>query len=157
MQRLRTFLLIPLLLALSGCGSIAKLASLGGPAKAEFSSLRVVALADANDGQATELDLVFTYREDIAATLPADAPAWFAQRAALQARFAGDLDVVSLAVPAGFVIEQVQLPDRHGKALQVVAYANYVAKAGQQPITLTKLAGVVLTLEKTQMVFAPAN
>lgn len=156
-SRCRLPILLCLLLTLAGCSSLGKLFGFGGPPKAALDDLKIVAVDDANDGQATELDLVFTYQSDIAATLPKDSPSWFNQRDAFKARYAGDLDVLSLEIPAGFVIQKVALPKRHAEALQVVAYANYVADVGQRPITLTRLRGAVLTLQKTQVVFAPLD
>jgi len=144
-----------LLSSLLGCSSIAKLWS--GTPTAKLSSIKVVALADANQGQATELDLVFSYQTDIKQTLPADAPSWFAQRAAVQAKYAGQLDVVSLEVPPGLVIATVQLPARHAKAVDVLVYANYVSPQGQHPLSLTDLKQVVLTLQQDQLAFSSTD
>jgi uncharacterized protein YceK len=154
MKRL-TLLAAMLLLVPSGCSTISKL--WGGPEKATLQQLKVIALADANQGQATELDLVFIYQEDIAKTLPGDAPAWFAKRSAILAKYAGDLEVVSLEVPPGYVIESVTLPKRHGDALQVQAYANYVPATGQYPVVLTRLKNAVLTLQEDKLVFSTAD
>lgn len=153
--RLPLLLLSLSLSLLAGCSTVGGWFGFGGPPKAELDTLKIVALDDANDHQATEVDLVFTYQEDIAATLPQDAPAWFEQRDKILARYAGDIDVVSLEIPAGFVIEEVKLPKRHGKALQVLVYANYVPATGQAVLTLTKLEDVQLTLKKASVAFAP--
>lgn len=155
MKRLPLFAVLLMLVLLDGCSTLSKL--WGGPEKAALQQLKVIALADANQGQATELDLVFIYQEDIAKTLPVDAPTWFTQRSAILAKYAGQLDVVSLEVPPGYVIESVQLPDRHGDALQVQAYANYVPAGGQYPLVLTHLKNVVLTLQEDQVVFSSGD
>jgi type VI secretion system protein len=155
MRQLSLFTMVMLLVGLSGCSTIGKL--LWGEKTAKLQHLKVVALPNANQGQATELDLVFIYASDIAKTLPGDAPTWFKQRSAIQAKYAGDLDVVSLEVPAGFVVQSVKLPARHADALQVQAYANYVAAAGQYPLVLTRLKDVVLTLQEDKFVFSAGD
>lgn len=151
----RTFGVLVLLATLVGCNAVDRRVGVSGAAQAQLNSLMIVALEDANDKQATELDLVFTYREDIAATLPRDASGWFLQRDALMNRYAGDIDVVRLQIPPGFVIDEVKLPNRRSKAFQVLAYANYVSATGQPVLPLTTWKRVRLTLRKERVAVKP--
>lgn len=135
---------------LAGCGTLAKL--LPGHAKtASLDTLRVVAQPGANLDSATALDLVFVYDATSAALLPKTGPAWFAQKPALLNGLGRGADVVSLQVPPATVIGTVKLPDRHGKALGVYAFANYLAPAGQAAVDLSRFHAPVIWLAPAQI------
>ena len=137
------------MLGMSGC-SVMHLFG-GGPPKAKLESLSLIAPDDANSNMATALDVVFVYSSDAETILPQSAPEWFAHRDRFIAAAPTDLDVVSLQIPPAFVMRQVKLPTRHDKALQVVAYANYIAAGGQNKLVLTGVKKALLRLEAKSM------
>ena len=137
------------MLGMSGC-SVMHLFG-GGTPKAKLESLSVIATDDANSNMATALDVVFVYSSDAETILPQSAPEWFAHRDRFIAAAPTDLDVVSLQIPPAFVMRQVKLPARHDKALQVVAYANYIAAGGQNKLVLTGVKKALLRLEAKSM------
>ncbi|HSC80074.1 MAG TPA: hypothetical protein VLC08_06960 [Chitinolyticbacter sp.] len=131
----RVFLLA-LIALLTGCTTVKKWVY-GDPLPAEVKSVRVVAEIGANGDNATALDLVFVYDVNALALLPKTGPEWFAQKRALQASLATGIDVVPLEVPPATVIAAAPMPRRHGKAIGVYAFPNYVAAAGQAVGKLT--------------------
>lgn len=136
-------------LEMSGC-SVMHLFG-GGTPTAKLEGLTVIAADNANSNMATALDVVFVYSAGAAAILPQSAPEWFAHRDRFIAAAPTDLDVVSLQIPPAFVMRQVTLPARHDKALQVVAYANYIAAGGQNKLVLTGVKKGLLRLEAKSM------
>lgn len=150
-MRARPFLLLAVAAALlAGCGTLAKL--LPGHAKtASLDTLRVVAQPGANLDSATALDLVFVYDASSAALLPKTGPAWFAQKPALLNGLGRAADVVSLQVPPATVVASVKLPDRHGKALGVYGFANYLAPGGQAAVDLSRYHAPVIWLAPAQI------
>jgi len=135
---------------IAGCGAVKKVKRvLGvGPAYASLKQLTVVADIDANLGNATELDVVVLYTETAAASLPKAGPEWFRQRAALRRMLAKEIAVVSLEVPAGSERFQVKLPkDTRKNGRVVLVFANYAAKDGWTPITLTPYKRAALRLQ----------
>ena len=85
------------------------------------------ALDDANDGQATKLDLVFVYDAGLLATLPTTSTAWFQNKNGWMLAAAGGAEVVSLELPPTTSISDVTLPARHRRAIRVLAFAHYQA------------------------------
>lgn len=150
MNAMRRFL--PYLLALgllSGCGVVgsAKRMLGMGPPHASLHSLTVSADPDANQGSATQLDIVVVYGSSASASLPKTGPDWFRQRAALQSALARDIEVVSLQVPSASARFKVKLPrNTKKKGLAVYAFANYVAPEGWPLITLTPYKNAALRL-----------
>lgn len=129
-------LVLVLVALLAGCTTVKKWVY-GDPLPAEVKSVRVVAELGANGDSATALDLVFVYDASALPVLPKTGPEWFAGKRALQANLATAIDVVPLEVPPATVIAAAPLPRRHGKAIAVYAYPNYVAAAGQAVGNLT--------------------
>lgn len=107
--------------------------------------VRIVAEANANGDAATAIDLVFVYDPAVAQALPLSGPDWFARRSALRDGLGNALDVVSLQLPPGTVVEP-ELPGRHGHAIAVYGYADYRASAGQARMNLTAYTRVELQL-----------
>lgn len=112
-------------------------------------SIQILAEVNANQINATALDLVFVYDANILSLLPKNGTDWFNQKAALSAGFATAIDVISLQItPAS----SVQLPDnpafpaRYKKAIGVYSYANYVNPAGQPVANLTPYGNVQIRL-----------
>lgn len=112
------------------------LAACSAAPKSHLRSLDVAAAFDANQNTATALDLVFVY--DVAALerLPGAGPQWFEHKAALSGELGNAVDIVTLQIPPGSVLD-VALPSRRDQAIAVFSYANYVDKAGHPRGTLT--------------------
>ena len=68
---------------LAGCTSIKSKLGLGPP-HADLRSLKVIAEQGANQGNATQIDIVVVYDDSVVARLPKTGPDWFRQRDALQ-------------------------------------------------------------------------
>ncbi len=152
---------LPLLLAvflLAGCSTLDALKSLvglGGPAKTELESIRIVAAADANRNLPTRLDLVFVYDASLSAQLPKTGPQWFQQKAALLAAWPLKLEALALEIPP-LSEATPTLPKNYGKAVAVLAYADYLAAAGQPVANLTPFANVLITLRPEAIAIAAA-
>lgn len=118
-------------------------------AKDSSAALRQVdvsADADANQGSATAVDLVFFYDRAGAAAAPKTGPEWFAQKSAILSRLGPTVDVVSLQVPPGSALSAVALPSRHRRAVAVQLYANYVATDGQPVLNLSSFRHALVRL-----------
>lgn len=146
----RRLLLVAVLLVLGGCGALAKLLP-GHVQTTSLERLRVAAQPGANLDSATALDLVFVYDTTSAALLPKTGPQWFAQKAALQNGLGRAAEVVELQLPPATVIANVNLPARHGKAVAVYGFANYLASDGQGRIDLTRFHRPVIWLAAAQV------
>ncbi len=109
-------------------------------------SVRVTADVAANNSTATALDLVFVYDKVAATALRKNGPEWFAQKAALVGSLGTQIDVVSLQVPPGTVIEQVALPARARRAAAVLCFVNFIDPAGQAVADLTRFRRVEIRL-----------
>lgn len=142
----RTWPMLLLMLVVAGCSLVAKVIP-GLSDTVALKSLKVVATPDANADSAVALDLVFIYDKDAEAQLPKTAPEWFADRAALQNGLGKAADVVSLQLPPATLVESVKLPDRHGKAVAVYAYARYLSGSGQGRCDLSGFKHPVLWLQ----------
>jgi type VI secretion system protein len=139
---------------LCGCGLFSK--SDSTPAKTKLKSVSVMTMPDANQTTATALDVVFVYDVSVVTMLPKDAVAWFASRDALNANLWRYLDIVSVEIPPAYLLTPLKLPKRHGEALKVVSYANYLAAPGCAPVDLTELVHAELTLNAKTVTFAEA-
>lgn len=135
---------------LSGCGVVGSVKSMLGLGKplTSLRSLSVSADPGANQGNATQLDIVVTFTDNATVSLPKTGPDWFRQRAALQSALATDIVVVSLQVPSASAAFKVKLPKRSKKGVAVYAFANYVAPQGWSPIALTPYKRVALRLQE---------
>lgn len=147
-RRLLPLLLTAALLVLAGCSVVGSVESLlgFGPPRTALRTLTVTADPGANQGSATQLDVVWVFDESLSARLPKSGPDWFRQRAALQASLATGIAVVSLEVPAASPQFTVEPPARAREAAAVVVFANYVTEAGWPAITLTPFRSVALRL-----------
>ena len=130
-------LMLMLVPGLSGCSAARWLGLL--PLN-PLTEVQVVAAADANQGSATAIDLVFVYDSTTQAALPRTGPAWFAAKAALQVGLGSGIDVVSVEIPPATTLAPVALPGRHGKAIAVLAFANAIPVAAQPVAALTAYA-----------------
>jgi type VI secretion system protein len=139
---------------LSGCGLFSK--NDNTPAKTKLKSVSVMTMPDANQTTATALDVVFVYDVSVVTMLPKDAVAWFESRDALNANLWRYLDIVSVEIPPAYLLTPLKLPKRHGEALKVVSYANYLAAPGCAPVDLTELVHAELTLNAKTVTFAEA-
>lgn len=149
-------LLFFIVVLLAGCSSMKNLLDLIVPTRTTLQTLRVVAEAEANRNLPTRLDIVFVYDAAMLAQLPKTGPEWFRQKAALQAAWPTQMDVAALEVPP-LSEATPPLPKRYDKSLAVLAYADYLASAGQPVLNLTPLARVLVTLkpEAITVVTAP--
>jgi hypothetical protein len=109
-------------------------------------SIEVSAEAQANRSSSTAIDFLFVYEPGVLPLLPADAGTWFLQREGLRNTLGGTVDVVSVEVPPPYRSAQVQMPARFRHAIRVMAYANYLPRAGQAPIDMTAYRHVILKL-----------
>jgi type VI secretion system protein len=130
---------------LVGCSMLGSLFGKGTPTTS-LRSIAVIAAAQANLDSATALDVLFVYDSSALPLLPANGPAWFAQKSGLANTLGATVDIVSLQVPPPYRLAAVELPSRYRHAIRVVAYANYLTPAGQAPINLTTFKHATLTL-----------
>jgi len=141
--------LFALALLLGGCSSLSTLSSLLlGPSKTSVKSVSIRAMPEANGNLPTRLDLVFIYESDVAATLPKTGPEWFRQKTALLLSNPKKLEVAAFELPPETTLDPAPLPDRHAKALTVLAYADYGTAAGQAVINLTPFKRPLLRLDE---------
>ncbi|ACR31157.1 hypothetical protein [Burkholderia glumae] len=140
------------LVAAGACCLLAACSWLGFSKSAAVSQVKVVAEVGANQNAATQLDLVFVYDSNVTALLPATGPDWFQKKGALMAGLATAIDVVSLQVPPA-TLATAALPRRHGKAIGVYAYANYLSAAGQPKGNLTPYQNVTIWLTPTTVLY----
>ncbi len=131
--------------ALTGCAVFAGLFGKSTPTT-RLKSLQVSADPQANADSATAIDVLFVYDTAVLPLLPADAGAWFRQRDGLRNTLGHAVDVVSLEVPPPYLAAQLRLPARSGRALRVLAYANYLPREGLAPIDVTTYKHVTLKL-----------
>jgi type VI secretion system protein len=130
-----------LALALASCAS--KLPPTG------LQTIQVLADVNANQNNATALDLVFVYDSSTLPLLPKSGPEWFDKKAALVAGLATAIDVVSLQIPPASNVNlpaAPPFPARYAKAVGVYGYANYVTPAGQAVLNLTPYGTVGIML-----------
>ncbi|MGN6318123.1 hypothetical protein [Trinickia sp.] len=125
---------------------------LGWSKSAAVSQIKVVAEVGANQNAATQLDIVFVYDSNVVAMLPTTGPDWFQKKDALMAGLANGLDVVSLQVPPA-TLASASLPKRHGKAIDVYVYANYLSAAGQPKGNITPYKNVTIWLTPTTVIY----
>lgn len=137
---------------LSGTCLLAGCSWLGWSKSAAVSQIKVVAEVGANQNAATQLDIVFVYDSNVVAMLPTTGPDWFQKKEALMAGLANGLDVVSLQVPPA-TLASASLPKRHGKAIDVYAYANYLSAAGQPKGNITPYKNVTIWLTPTTVIY----
>jgi type VI secretion system protein len=123
-----------------------------GPKTTTLGQVKVVAEINANQNSATELDMVFVYDTTLTALLPKTGPEWFDTKAALMAGMATGVDVVSLQIPPA-TLADVKLPGRHGKAIGVYVFANYLSTAGQPMSNLTPYKKVIIWLTPTTVTY----
>lgn len=148
--RLRVVAVLLLCVLLSGCG-VKRMLGIGPP-RPSVKSVSVGADIDANEGNATRLDVVVVYSDAAKDAMPKTGPEWFRDRDALRSMLATDVEVVSLEVPAPSAAFQVKLPRRaRNKGLAVFAYANYVAPTGWPVVALTPFKHPTLQLQAAKI------
>lgn len=104
---------------------LACLLLLASAAHGEVRSVFISSTLDPNAIIITEVDVIFIYDEEIAASLPATKSEWYSNKRQFT-RDAGDkLDIVNVFIPQGFDSEMASLPDRRAEALKVVVYAYH--------------------------------
>ncbi|TAK90553.1 MAG: hypothetical protein EPO06_08010 [Burkholderiaceae bacterium] len=116
-------------------------------------SVRVTADVAANNSTATSLDLVFVYDKTAIATLPKSGAEWFEKKAALLGGLGRQIDVVSLQVPPGVVIEQVALPAQARRAVAVLCFVNFIDPAGQAVANLTRYRHAEIHLFESRVAY----
>ena len=147
---LRTVALLLALALLSGCG-VKRMLGIGPP-RPSVKSVSVGADIDANQGNATRLDVVVVYSDAAKNAMPKTGPEWFRDRDALRSMLATDVDVVSLEVPTPSPAFKVKLPRKaRNKGLAVFAYANYVAPTGWPVVALTPFEHPTLQLQAAKI------
>lgn len=124
----------------------------GGSKSAAVAQIKVVAEVNANQNSASELDIVFVYDSNVVALLPATGPDWFKKKAAMINGLATGIDVVSLQVPPA-TLADAALPKRHGKAIGVYVFANYLSAAGQPMGNITPYKNVTIWLTPTTVLY----
>ncbi len=135
-------------LILSGCnaGVHSWLDAKSQPATT-LQAVSIVALPAANQNTATAVDLVFAYDAKSIPLLPKNAADWFAQRDSLRAGLGAEMDIVSVEVPPAYVLKSLVLPGRHHNAVTVIAFANYLSRAGNAAINLSGFNHAELVLD----------
>ena len=135
---------------LAGCGSIKSKLGIGPP-RADLRSLAMIAEQGANQGNATQIDIVVVYDNSVVARLPKTGPDWFRQRDALQKELAVAIEVVSLEVDTPSARFAVKLPKKIKKSYAVYAFANYVSPEGWPLIALAPYKKATLRLQSTSI------
>lgn len=110
-------------------------------------TLNVSAEQGANEGNATQIDIVVVYGGSADARLPKTGPDWFRQRDALQKELAGATEVLPLEVDTPSASFAVKLPKKVKSAVSVYAFANHAAPEGWPLITLTPYKEATLHLQ----------
>jgi len=147
---LRTIAVLLCLALLSGCG-VKRMLGIGPP-RPSVKTVSVGADIDANQGNATRLDVVVVYSDAARSAMPKTGPEWFRDRDALRSMLATDVDVVSLEVPTPSAVFEVKLPRKaRSKGLAVFAYANYVAPGGWPVVALTPFKHPTLQLQAAKI------
>lgn len=148
--RIAAILVLAACLLLGGCG-VKRMLGIGPPRPA-VRDISVIADIDANQGNATQLDIVVVYTAAATAALPKTGPDWFRQRDALRKMLAKDIDVVSLEVPTPSATFEVKLPRKaRNKGLAIVAFANYANPEGWPIVALTPFKHPALRLQATSI------
>lgn len=94
-------------------------------ASAEVNSVFISSTLDPNAIIITEVDIIFIYDEEIAATLPATKSDWYSSKRQFTQAASERMDIVNVFIPQGFDSEMASLPERRGEALKVVVYAYH--------------------------------
>ena len=150
-SRLRRCLILLLTLSLlAGCVSIKSKLGIGPP-RTDLRSLTMIAEQGANQGNATQIDIVVVYDDSVVARLPKTGPDWFRQRDALQKELATAIEVVTLEVDTPSASFAVKLPKKIKKSFAVYAFANYVAPEGWPLIALAPYKKATLRLQSTSI------
>ena len=108
---------------------------------------------NANQNQATSLDIVWLYDNTINEVLPHTSSDWFLQRSAILDTYGTSIEVISLEIPPGTAVSGIALPSNSRKAVAVRAYANYTTTAGQQVLTLGEQHCGLIELHETDWTY----
>ena len=143
-KNLQTILLMSALCSLLSCCSTLP--------PTRLKSILISAEIDANQDTATAIDFVFVYNRDAIPFLPKTGPAWFAQKFLIQSSLASNIDVVSVEIPPSTNVD-VPLPSRHGKAIAVYSFVNYINVNGQYAGNLTSYEDVQIVLTPNTVLY----
>lgn len=124
----------------------------GGSKSAAVAQIGLVAEVNANQNSATQLDIVFVYDSNAVALLPTTGPDWFSKKTATMDGLATSIDVVSLQIPPQ-TLASPELPRRHGKAIGVYVFANYLSSTGQARGNITPYKNVTIWLTPTTVLY----
>ncbi|MBI3897234.1 MAG: hypothetical protein HY308_02940 [Gammaproteobacteria bacterium] len=149
---IRPWILLMAALALDACSVFSK-----APPKTALREIQVIAEVEANQNSATALDLVFVYDNSVVALLPKTGPAWFETKAALLSGNPQALETMSLQVPPSITVAPMKVSGRRRDAIRVLAYANYLAEAGQSPLDLTAFKRAAIRLQAKGVKVSESN
>jgi type VI secretion system protein len=113
----------------------------------------IEASENANQNQATAIDLVLIQDSNFLSVLPKNSVEWFEKKASLLASLGQSIDVVSLQIPPASVVD-VKLPKDLSKAVHVLSYANYLTSEGQMIGDLSSYKCVRIMLEAQRVSYA---
>ncbi|MFZ6675477.1 hypothetical protein [Undibacterium sp. Xuan67W] len=122
------------------------------PPLTKIKNVQISAMINSNQNTATAIDLVFIYDSNALLLLPKTGPEWFEKKNAIINGLANSVDVVSLQVPP-ITLMDVVLPTRHGKAIAVYSFANYLSVDGQSFGNLTPYVTVQIVLTPTNVLY----
>jgi type VI secretion system protein len=126
-------LLLPLLLALTGCGMLKREPK---PAEPEWKSLTLAAADDANGNSALAVDVVLIKDKGMLESLAAmPAARYFAGRADLQRTYPDALTVLAVEITPGQVIKLDSARFKDQRAWAALAFAQY-ANPGEHRVRL---------------------
>lgn len=149
----RRHLLLPLgcAAAAAGLGGCSTARSLGLLPNNPVRRLQVVTELGANRNSATAIDLVWVFDPEADVLLPRNGPQWFAGKDALLAALGARVAVVSLELPPGQALPEVQPPPRAARAIAVWGFVNFLEPGGQAALSLTALPCTRLVLSATRV------
>lgn len=129
-RRIRlTGLLLVLATLLSSCG-VADFYKRAAPWHRlnELRSLSILSQNDANYDTPVLMDLIFIFNEPIYQLIsPLSVEDWFTnKRASLPGLYPEDLKIITLEIVPFTNIDEVELPDRHKKALNIMVFTRYL-------------------------------
>jgi type VI secretion system protein len=146
-------IIVAILCSLGACSTISFMNS---QAKSPLRYVSIEAIENANQNQATAVDIVLIYDSNMLSVLPKSAPEWFANKSTLLAGFGQSIEVVSLQMPTSSVTS-VTLPKDIFKAVQVLSYANYISPEGQVSGNLTSYKCVRIVLQVQHAIYAACS
>ena len=114
------------------------------------------ATSDANNASATRIDFLFVFDATLVNSLPGNSPEWFTNRELLMHNHAGDMVVASIGITPG-TTATLELPDGYRDANVVIAYADYIGRAGQKWYRVLNAKAVKVILTESGITFQNAS